>query len=125
ALAGRLEAFLNSQLELRELGWHPPACRQVLLEIKGRSEEKALEMAMRVRSLILEHWKNAGLQPDEVRIAGPVPATLERIREEYRFQICVSAQKSILPGRLVPHDLAIAREWQGNVRVDVDPFSFL
>lgn len=125
ALAGRLDAFLDAQLELRELGWHPPACRQVLIEIRGRSEERAFESALQVRTHILEHWKNAGLKPDEVRIAGPVPATLERIREEYRFHICVSGQKAILPGQLVPRELISARAWQGAVRVDVDPFSFL
>jgi primosomal protein N' (replication factor Y) len=125
ALRGEVDAFLDSELELRSLGWHPPACRQILLEIKGRSESAALDVAMRLRSVLIDHWTKSGLGPDKVRLAGPVPATLERIREEFRFQICLSAPKSVLPARLVPPDVGIAREWQGHVRIDVDPYSFL
>jgi len=126
AVGGELGAFLEEQLELRRLGWHPPVSRQILFEIRARSESRALDIGMRLRSLLAEHWKAVGLAPHEARLAGPVPATIEKMREEFRFQLCVSAQKSILPHRLVPPGLAACKDWPaGAVRIDVDPFSFM
>ena len=125
ALAGNVQSFLLNELEMRTLGWHPPLCRQILFEFHSKLESEALRLGNLVRAILVEHWQKRGLLPDEVRMCGPYPATLEKLREEYRFQLCVSAQKHLRPSHLVPEELSTRRELAGKMRIDVDPYSFL
>ena len=125
ALSGNVQSFLAGELEMRTLGWHPPLCRQILFEFHSKSESEALKLGNLVRAELVEHWKKRGLLPEEVRLCGPYPATLEKLREEFRFQVCISAQKHLRPQALVPQELPFRRELAGKMRIDVDPYSFL
>jgi primosomal protein N' (replication factor Y) (superfamily II helicase) len=117
--------FFQEQLALRELGGHPPFNRQILLEVKGTSERQTLDWAMELASRLKDHWKKSGILPDEVRLAGPVPATVEKIKEAYRFHLCLTTRKGLLPHRLIPESLAEEKVWKKGLRIDVDPLSFL
>lgn len=124
-----VNAFLEREYQLRSMGWHPPLCRQILFEIKGRTEGSALMLGNAIRSELAAFWKEQKLSPEHVRLAGPYPAALEKIKNEYRFQLCISARKELHPGRLVPV-LRLAERlkplgYDRFVRLDVDPYSFL
>lgn len=82
-----------------------------------------------IRSELTTFWKEQQLNPEHVRLAGPYPAALEKIKNEYRFQLCISARKELHPGRLVPV-IRLAEHlkplgYDRFVRLDVDPYSFL
>lgn len=119
------DAFLAREIEQRKLGWHPPVSRQILFEFEQRTESEAMALAGQFRDRLTEHWAQLELPRDEVRIAGPYPATLEKLRGKHRVHICVSSVKKHLPKVLVPPRLLSEKAFFGKVRCDVDPYSFL
>ena len=78
-----------------------------------------------VREELVEHWKNIGISPHEVRISGPYPATLEKLKGVYRYHMCVASEKRLLPMQLIPSSLLDNPRLFQKMRVDVDPYSFL
>ena len=125
AEAGDVDGFLASELETRRLAWLPPWCRMILLEVSHRDEETARAIAVQVRAGLFAHWQEQGLTDRQVRLSGPQPAALPRLRGLFRFHLCVSAQKNLHPRQLVPNSLGIPAAQRGDVRVDVDAQSFL
>lgn len=118
-------AFLVRELEARRLGWLPPISRQILFEFSHRSESEAFSLGSQFREALVEHWKTQGIPHDRARIVGPYPAALEKLRQTYRFHLCIASAKELLPYVLVPRGLLLDRKYQGKMRCDVDPYSFL
>ncbi len=125
ALEGNVTGFLERELELRKLAWHPPFTRQILIEIKTSKMEKSLEIGNSVREKIVAHWKSVGIHPSEARIIGPQPATLEKLKNVFRSQIAITATKNNVPSKLIPESVLNNKNFSKYIRFDVDPHSFL
>jgi primosomal protein N' (replication factor Y) len=113
-----VDAFLEEELVFRRAFAYPPAARLALIRLESKSSSAARSAAEATAEAI-------GPPPDEVRIRGPAPAPIERIREHWRWQILVSARnrasiRAVLERAETP---SLAR----SVRriVDVDPLSTL
>jgi primosomal protein N' len=74
---------------------------------------------------LAKNWAGQGLTPDVVRLTGPMPAVLSKLKGQHRVHVVISAQRDLHPSRLVPQEVLQMRELQGMIRVDVDPFSYL
>jgi primosomal protein N' (replication factor Y) len=114
-----VRGFVEQELEARrELGY-PPFSRLALLRCDAVEEERAERSAERLAALA----RRAG--GAAVRVLGPAPAPIPRLRNRYRFHVLLRAtERADLRKSL----LAVARaELDHKVRLalDVDPMNML
>jgi primosomal protein N' (replication factor Y) len=111
-----VRAFFTKEREFREAFHYPPAGHLALLSFSGDSEAEAEQKAETAARAL-----RASPSP-KVRILGPAPAPLERIKGKYRWQIVLRApDRPSLHRLLAP--LARSRAFEG--ALDVDPQSLL
>ncbi|MEJ2581893.1 MAG: primosomal protein N', partial [Acidobacteriota bacterium] len=110
--------FLEEEILFRRGFAYPPVTRLALVRFEAtddRLSRRAAEAAAAVISPL----------PDRVRLRGPAPAPLERIRNQWRWQLLITAaNRELLRGVLEEiESLTVPR----NVRrvIDVDPASTL
>ena len=81
--------FMRRELDLRrELGY-PPFGRMALVRIEGPAAAQVSALASRVAALLSRAAKPAAL-----RILGPAPAPIERIKQRFRWQVVVKSPGS-------------------------------
>lgn len=112
-------SFVELELIAREELGYPPYSRLALV----RCDAVEIELADAAAKLAAELIARAS--PDTVRVLGPAPAPLARLRNRYRFHVLLRA-----PDRaaLRPGLLAVARnvfDRRVRVAIDVDPVSML
>ena len=112
------KSFLSLEMENRQRAAMPPYGRLCAVIVEGEPEEKVVEVA-RTLSLSAPYVQ-------DVRVLGPAPAALYKLRGLYRLRFLVMARKSV--------DIqAIVKPWCDSVtcpssvmiRIDVDPVNFL
>lgn len=114
-----VKGFVEQELEARRELSYPPFSRLALLRLDAVEEERALAAAERMASLA----RRAG--GDAVKVLGPAPAPIARLRNRYRFHVLLRAGDR---NELKKSLLAVARaELDHRVRlaIDVDPVSML
>jgi primosomal protein N' (replication factor Y) len=111
-------AFAEEEMRFRRVFHYPPYTRMVQLLVRDakreRAETAARDLAARIEAHPLAH---------EVRIAGPVPAPFERLRNQWRYQILLRH-----PRVKTLHDLldaTIPDKPTAELVVDVDPYDLL
>jgi primosomal protein N' (replication factor Y) (superfamily II helicase) len=121
AAAHDSEAFYRSEIEFRRTFHYPPVTGMVALLFRGNELSNVERAATRAgETLGRESLGMAG-----VRMQGPAPAPLARLKGVYRYQILLrSPHRSALRELVVR---TIAREaWKGvDVSIDVDPINVL
>jgi primosomal protein N' (replication factor Y) len=112
------EGFAREEMRFRRVFHYPPYTRMVQLLVRDKNREKAWEGIRELAADIAAHPLSRG-----VRVTGPAPAPLERLRGEWRFQLLARSAdgkalhrllKQVLP-QSPPYDLVI----------DVDPQQLL
>ncbi|MDE2924957.1 MAG: primosomal protein N' [Acidobacteriota bacterium] len=119
--------FFQEEIEFRRRFQYPPFSALVSLLVQGRDRGSTLDLAHRLGRSLLEHRKRIGAH-QRLRILGPAPAPLERIKGEYRFQILIKAVRR-------PEALEVVRSSREElsrkganlkqVSVDVDPVNLM
>jgi primosomal protein N' (replication factor Y) len=111
-------AFFGWELENRRATGYPPFTHLALLRFSGKDEQATARAAAEVDGMLCG---------GPVRVLGPVPSPLARLRGRYRWQILLKAET-----RRALHDLlgrvpdeGWARGLGVRLRVDVDPVDFL
>lgn len=125
ALNSNTQGFFQRELEHRKLAWHPPFCRQILFEINQVNLEIAKKIAENLRNQLIEHWKSQNFSNEQIRLAGPYQATIEKLNSSYRMQLCVSFTRALHPKKITPCNLWQEKSFLQNLKIDVDPQSFL
>jgi primosomal protein N' (replication factor Y) len=118
------ERFIRRELRLRqELGW-PPFARMALVRIEGAEAAAVAAMAERAAAALRAQAKG-----DAMRVLGPAPAPIERLRGRYRWQVVVkSTEQAAMRAALVAMQERLgAREGRAGVFVgiDLDPVNML
>ena len=121
------ERFIRRELRLRqELGW-PPYSRMALVRIEGAEAAAVREMAERAGSALRSQAKD--IRGEAMRVLGPAPAPIERLRGRYRWQVVVrSAEAAAMRAALALLQAQLGgREARGGVLVgiDIDPVNML
>jgi primosomal protein N' (replication factor Y) len=110
--------FLEEELLFRRSFDYPPVTRLGLVRFESTSERHSREGAEAAAQAVAP-------VPERVRLRGPAPAPLERIRNQWRWQLLISAANRELLRRLLEkiEEVKVPR----NVRriIDVDPASTL
>ncbi|HVR42512.1 MAG TPA: primosomal protein N' [Thermoanaerobaculia bacterium] len=115
------EAFYRAEIEFRRRFHYPPTSSMIALLFRGE-ELEAVERAAARGGELLEKAV-AGIR--DVRIQGPAPAPLARIKGVWRYQILVrSAHRPAL--RRAVERAVLAESFRGaDLVVDVDPVNIL
>jgi len=112
--------FYDQEIEFREQLRYPPATRMVCINLRAKTEEKAIFFAAALARELRRHITGNDILSD------PTPAPLAKVQNQYRYQIIARSSQILrlteavaktVAGTKLPDDVTIA--------VDVDPVSLL
>jgi primosomal protein N' (replication factor Y) (superfamily II helicase) len=115
------EKFYRKEIEFRRLMYYPPFGALANIIVRSTNEEDALS-----RSAALGRLLNPA--PEGVRVMGPAPAPVLRVKTEYRYQMLLkaAARKRLSEVLAEVRRFAAAEKWgPANLAIDVDPMTLL
>ena len=110
--------FLREEMRFRQAFHYPPFTRMIQLLAQHKQRARAETGLQATARRLLEHPLAAG-----VRVAGPAPAPLERLRGKWRFQLLLRGTSGTRLRRLVRE--VLAEHPNAEVTVDVDPYDLM
>jgi primosomal protein N' (replication factor Y) len=121
AAAQNYEMFYAKEIEFRRMMWYPPFGALANVVVRATHEEDAL-----TRSGALGRVLNPA--PEGVKVLGPAPAAVARLKNEYRYQMLIKASSRKRLSEVL-HDLrrfAVKERWNpASLLIDVDPMTLL
>ena len=121
AAAQDYEAFYEKEIEFRRLLTYPPQGALASVIIRGTDEAEML-----ARSMALGRFMQPA--PEGVRVMGPAPAAIARLKTEYRYQMLLKAQSRKRLNQVLGEvrKFAHAERWNPvSLAIDVDPMTLL
>jgi primosomal protein N' (replication factor Y) (superfamily II helicase) len=118
ALRGDDAGFAAEELRFRRVFHYPPYTRMIQILLRDKDRARAEAAARRLAQELEEHPLGRG-----VRLSGPAPAPLERLRGQWRFQILLRAESGRDLHRLL--DAVLPAHPTCELVVDVDPQQLL
>lgn len=122
ALHFKVHEFYEAELAHRKELAYPPFGRLILFRIQGLNKSKVLEGIVRLKKMLeeLRLEKNIAIQ-----VLGPGPCLVERVRNQYRWQILVKTPLGLFIQPLIRERiLSTSRKWLPSgtrLIIDVDP----
>ncbi|HVR99789.1 MAG TPA: primosomal protein N' [Thermoanaerobaculia bacterium] len=110
--------FAREELRFRRVFHYPPYTRMVQLLVQDKDRERAWN-----RMLEISHDLAAHPLSRSVRLSGPAPAPLERLRGEWRFQLLLRSAAGKDLHRLLQE--VLPRQPAPELTIDVDPQQLL
>jgi len=114
--------FMRRELQLRREFGYPPFSRLAMVRLEGAEPGQVEEMATYAAELLAR----AG---EQIKLLGPAPAPIERIKQRYRWQVMLKASSR---AHLREPLLALGRELGPRARrasilwsIDIDPIHML
>ena len=114
-------AFYERELTFRRAMRYPPQVSLVNAVVKGRTWVQAMDDA----ATVVEAMRRATAKEQEVRILGPAPAPLGKLRGEYRVQFLVKSTNRRKMREALQAVLSAQPDIARRTLVDVDPLSVL
>jgi primosomal protein N' (replication factor Y) len=116
--------FMRRELDLRRELMYPPFARMALVRIEGQTPSSVSTIAAKAAAILGRFAK-----PEAMRVLGPAPAPIERIKQRYRWQVVVKAQAladmrtalSAMRSEVTPH----AEREAVHLGIDIDPVNML
>jgi primosomal protein N' (replication factor Y) (superfamily II helicase) len=112
--------FIRREMELRHELMYPPFARMALVRIEGAESAKVSDEATRIAALLADSAK-----AESMRVLGPAPAPIERIKQRYRWQVLVKARER----HELRATLAVVASYQARdgirISIDIDPLNML
>jgi len=116
------EAFWNAELALRQEPTYPPWTSLVNLVISGTREPAVSREATRLADWLATLVSTRGL---EVRVIGPAPCPVSRLKDRYRWHVLLKGPSEAL-GRITRYAAPrLGRGGDLRVAIDRDPVSLL
>lgn len=117
------EEFYRHEINFRKTMHYPPFSALINVLIRDKDRDRASSTAADVARELRTFAKESG-----IRILGPAPAPLSRIRNEYRFQVLIKALSRSRAREAL--DLAMDRVTadghnQRSISVEVDPMNLM
>jgi primosomal protein N' (replication factor Y) len=124
AIRHDVDAFGERELRLRRGLWYPPFSRLLMLRVSASDERRADRAARAVRRVLDEVAPTVVQERGALRLLGPAPAPIYRVRGRFRWQLLVKARDHAVLGALLQEAAALvqaaAREVGGDARVGMD-----
>jgi primosomal protein N' (replication factor Y) len=80
--------FIRRELDLRRELMYPPYARLALVRIEGAEPNRVEEIASHAAASLS---RSAKAGTDTIRVLGPAPAPIERIKQRYRWQVMLKS----------------------------------
>ncbi len=114
------EEFLEEEIELRREFNYPPFRHLIRHLIRCRSLEKVVFFAEKWRNTIEKHFD------ESTEIRGPIPASVEKLDGEYRYQIWYFTTKVISTVKTI-HTVSTDFTWDSEIKqsIDVDAMNLI
>jgi primosomal protein N' (replication factor Y) (superfamily II helicase) len=112
------EGFAREELHFRRVFHYPPYTRMVQLLVLDKKRERAEELIAGIAADLAAHPLSRG-----VRISGPAPAPLERLRGQWRFQLLARSADARALHRLLEE--VLPKNPSYDLVIDVDPQQLL
>ena len=113
--------FYESEIEFREELKYPPVSRLICVTTRSRSDTKALFFAEALTRELQKRIPHA-----QAIVAGPTPAPLAKVQNQYRFQVMLRTQHIMQVIEALSQTLASLKPPADvSIAVDVDPVSLL
>lgn len=118
--------FVDQELEHRRLFHYPPFGKVTAIRISGLRENEVIDEAQQVVSYLkglVEHFDNL----KGVRILGPTPAPLSRIKNRYRYHVLIKSDQAQVINYVANQALDFIKDHckKSKFVLDVDPYSLL
>lgn len=84
------EGFATAELNARELLLYPPFVRLLRIVISSQDESSPARVARDLATVISKFFERS---PEDVRVLGPAPAPLEKLKAEWRWHILIKSTK--------------------------------
>jgi primosomal protein N' (replication factor Y) len=121
AAAQNYEMFYAKEIEFRRLMWYPPFGALANVVVRAGREEEALARSGALGRLLQP-------APEGVKVLGPAPAAVARLKNEYRFQMLLKTSSRARLGEILAElrRFAAAERWPAaSLLIDVDPMTLL
>ena len=121
AAAQDYDQFYLKEIEFRRLMHYPPFGALANVIVRGRSEEEALTRAAALGRLLNPN-------PEGVKVMGPAPAPVARLKSEYRYQMLLKSPSRKRLNEVIGElrRFVSAEKWNATaLSVDVDPVTLL
>ena len=117
------EEFYRREIVFRRTMHYPPFSALINVLIHDKDYDRANGTAMEFARELRDAAKSSGL-----RVLGPAPAAISRIREEYRFQVLIKAQSRARAREAL--DVAMDRVTSAghnprSISIEVDPMNLM
>lgn len=128
ACAQDYDSFYQHELRFRRRFRYPPFTALANVLIKGTERHQVADLAGEVAQALLERRKEFS-DPTRMRVLGPAPAALEKIKKDYRFQILIKTTNRKELSKVLQSALEGLRpELHGQLKqisIDIDPINLL
>lgn len=120
------EDFALEQLKKRKIFNYPPFAKMVAFLIKTKSEKTGAQIAANVAHLS-DQLKTAWPQFKDLNVLGPCPAPIQKIRNEYRFQVILKFPESLKHQQFTDEVIEALGKLppQSKVSINVDPVDLM
>lgn len=116
--------FLNQELQHRQELDYPPYTRMASLRLSGMHKDEVHDAAAAIASELRSYQQKNNWA--DVKILGPAPAPLFKIRNRFRFQILIKSQSlPHLHGLLQFVEHLQSKFKKIKIQIDVDPYNLM
>jgi primosomal protein N' (replication factor Y) (superfamily II helicase) len=112
--------FIRREMELRRELMYPPFARLALVRIEGNEPAQVSDGAAKIATLLAHAAK-----PESLRVLGPAPAPIERIKQRYRWQVLLKARERHELRAALSEVASYRAGEEVRVSVDIDPLNML
>ncbi len=123
--------FIRRELELRRELSYPPFAKLAMVRIEGEDPDAVSRIATAAAHALAraaDAYRRTA-SPDIIRVLGPAPAPIERIKKRYRWQVMVKSENlTALRTALSAMQAALARRARDSdvyLGIDIDPVRML
>lgn len=121
AIGHDYEAFFKAEMEFRTIFHYPPVTSMIAVLLRGEK----LDVVERAAGEVGQRMEKDASELPNVRIQGPAPAPLARIKGVYRYQILLRGPNRSLLRQLVTRHVIPFKRAGVDVTIDVDPLNIL
>jgi len=119
------ESFYNNEISLRELLDYPPYSKMIRIILASENEYRAEKSALEIELHLSDYIKKLSLD-ETIIVLGPSPCVINKIRNEYRFNIIVKNKLNELGHKTIIRFLkSINLPSDIKMIVDIDPQDIL
>ena len=115
------EAFFEAEIQFRQRFGYPPSTGMIAILLRGEDAAEVEKLSAAIARRLEKTVQSIG----DVRIQGPAPAPLARIRGVYRYQILLRSNRRAALRKAVSEAMPAKDHRNVEVVIDVDPINIL